>query len=128
SLGWGLDSLQLLADSSVRRAHRTDQLFTWRRKTGAIPWRGDSATSRVRVKVAGDRVSGYSNTWELPAAFTLSQKGSTAGDVVTGVAVAIMILIGIGVGVTAVARQRVDTLQWGTMLRLALVFGAIFLV
>ena len=128
SLGWGLDSLQPLADSSVRRAHRTDQFFTWRRKTGAIAWHGDSATSKVRVTVAGNHVSSYSHGWDLPAAFTRSQQGSTAGDWVTGITVTIMAIIAIVIGVTAVARQRVDTLQWGTMLRLAIVFGAIFLV
>jgi hypothetical protein len=128
SLGWGLDSLQALADSSVRRTHRTDQFFTWRRKTGAIAWHSDSATSKVHVTVAGNHVSSYSYGWDLPAAFTRSQQGSAAGDWITGISVTIMVIIAIVIGVTAVARQRVDTLQWGTMLRLAIVFGAIFVV
>ena len=128
SLGWGVDSLQAMPDSSVRRTRRTDRFFTWRRTTGAIPWHGDSATSKVHVTVAGNRVSSYDYSWRIPSAFTRSRQGSTAGDVVTGITVTIIVLIGIVIGVTAVARQRVDTLQWGTMLRFAIAVGVIILV
>jgi hypothetical protein len=128
TLGWGIDSLQPMPDSLVRRAHRTDRYFTWRRTTGAIPWHSDSATSKVHVTVAGNRVSSYDYSWEIPSAFTRSRQGSTLGDVVTGITTTIMVLIGLAIGVTAVARQRVDTLQWGTMLRFALAVAAIVLV
>ena len=80
---------------------------------------------KVRVTVA-EIISSYSHGWDLPAAVHASLTSSTAGDWVTGISVAIMVILAIVIAVTAVARQQADTLQWGTMLRLAIVFGRSF--
>jgi serine/threonine-protein kinase len=117
--GWALAALQPLPDSTVARRSRTDRLFTWRARAGAIPWRGaDSAHVAVRVGVLGGEVASYEQFLELPDAYQRGMRGSALLDLVAGLSwMLVVALTGYALAL-AIRRQRIDHVEWGTAIRL----------
>ncbi|AHG93844.1 protein kinase (plasmid) [Gemmatirosa kalamazoonensis] len=114
--GWHVDSLRPIA-ATVPRA---DHAFAWRVPGSTVrSARGDSVTTRVTVGVRGAHVALYRESADLPAGapsawhdLWLEWKGGS----LVGLAV-LVFSIATAVGVR---RSRVDDVQWGLGLRLAL--------
>jgi tRNA A-37 threonylcarbamoyl transferase component Bud32 len=130
-VGVDVKPLTRVMDSTVTRAKRTDHVFAWQGPTRIVSPAGDTATQRLRVNVAGDRIRDYRSSIDVPKAFTRSLKSGTWHDVgVLAVVIAWTVLL-IAAIVLAVQRQRTDTLQWKLGVRLgvvAVVFSAIAFV
>jgi serine/threonine-protein kinase len=124
--GWSPAALALVTDSTVRRRHRVDHVFRWRRQADAIPGRGtDSSFVQVLATVRGDQVGNYETNLRLPDSHEAEHETESLFKVVTFVGWTLAIVLcgfAFGMGVT---RQRVDQLQWGTVLRLLGVSAAL---
>ena len=121
-LGFDPTAMTRVQDSIVRRAKRTDHMFWWEdRQARLVGQQGDTATPRVRVYVAGDRVHSFRHTLELPKAYTATvRKGSGLRQGIIAAIVLVWVILVIAAIGLAVTRQRTDELQWKAAAILAL--------
>jgi serine/threonine-protein kinase len=119
SRGWPMTTLKPVLDSTITRKHRVDHLFRWRKKAGAIAWRGaDSAYVEIRAGVSGASVTDYSSTLHTPDSYQTATASKTPLQIITTIGITLTVVIGLMAFVLAVSRQRVDELQWTSTARI----------
>ena len=131
--GVDLSAYTKAVDSLVPRPNRSDRAFEWvSRKHAVVGAPADSATPRVRVVVAGDRVHSYRATFGAPLSFMRAVRRSAWHNAVVTVVIVLWTLIILVAIVVAVQRQRTDELRWKPAARLAVLalvlIGISFLV
>ena len=118
SRGWPLATLEPVRDSTVTRKHRVDHLFRWRKKSGAIAWRGtDSAYVEIRAGVSGAAVTDYSSTLHTPDSYATATASKLPLQIITTLGITLTVVVALFAFALAVSRQRVDELQWKSTAR-----------
>ena len=124
-VGWVPAQLERQPDSTIARKARTDHLFRWRPRTGAIQWHEkDSAYVRLLVAVAGDSVVQFTEKLQTPESYSDDRNRAFVG----GVVALIMLLACVVTIVVLIQRQRVDDFQWRSVTRLIVFVCATFFV
>lgn len=110
--GFDLAALELKETTSERKKARGDHALVWEARPGD-PRNLDEARYRVRVEVAGDRVSAFTTSWKLPEAFVRARAArnalSTALLVLRIAVLAGLVLLGLWL---LVAHTRKRQLRW----------------
>ena len=123
-----LAGFELKESTSEKKKARRDYTLVWEARAGD-PRNVDEARFRVRVKVAGDRVTSFSSYWKVPEAFERVRERRNALSymlLVLRIAVSAgLVVLGIWL---LIERTRQGALRWGQALRTALPLGAITLV
>jgi hypothetical protein len=131
--GWNLDEWERVEVSSERLDNRTDHTFSWERRGSSIIWReGDpqagAGSVRLRVRIAGDEVSGYRHFLRVPEEFQREYEQTTSlGTALTVGAIVLMVVLGLMALWIAIARTRADGVRWRPALWLAGAVGGLFL-
>jgi len=125
TMGRDLNDLEFLDVQSEKRPNRTDHTFTWKEKELNIK----DATYRMRVRINGDEVAGYSEFLKVPDKWKRSyQKLRSLNETASLVASLFMVLIVMGILVVFLRRIRNKDIKWRTALWFGLIcFVLVFL-
>src|SRR5581483_2969745 len=80
--GLDLSGYTRVTDSLVPRPHRSDRAIEWVNRASAVVSHGDTARSKLRVIVAGDRVRSYEASFDAPSRFVRAVRTDTWHTVV----------------------------------------------
>jgi len=122
-----LSGFELKESTSEKKKARRDYTLVWEAAPGD-PRNLDEARFRVRVTVAGDRVTSFSSFWKLPETFERARSQRNALSyvlLVLRIAVSASLLV-LGIWLL-IEHTRRGTLRWGRALWAALPLGAITL-
>jgi len=117
--GLRLEDLELKETSAENRKARRDHMLVWEARPGD-PRNLDEARYRVRVEVAGDRISSWGSFWKLPEAYTRERERSNALSVTLSVLRIAVIALAVVASILLLVRfTRRHVLRWGMAARAA---------